>query len=232
MSVVNHAIQNYFSPLVEDVELLHQKQQIRSFSWGPACDNSGLNRESTDLGTKQLGHGNRRYNFLAIANGDNEIVFLQVKKIQRDPATPKYLAVEALTHLALEPLPSQTSHIQPGTLLARSFNSKRWFSHISWGPWIYESPCGEGNNKVVRSVVAAIQRSGVRFIYLDATTERREVVQQEVDEQFGLRCYEGRRALQNSELEGFDITGPLLWTYTVGFHNLSEWVPLLRNANY
>lgn len=221
VSIVNHAVHNYFSSSVEDVELRRQKQMIRSFSWGPACNITGSDGPAGS-GTNPPRHGDWGYSFLATANDDNDIVFLQVKKIQREAAAPKCLVVDALTHLGLEPLDAPYPNIQTDTLLARSFNSKRWMSHISWGPWLYENPNNEDNLKAARSVVAAIQRSAVRFVDLKVsnTQEQNEMGMGENQRQCELHCYKGRQALQHPELEGSEITGPLLWTYTVSSYNL------------
>lgn len=220
VSIVNHAMHDYFDWSVGDAELRRQKQMIRSFSWSPACKITGSG-EAADPGTNHPGHGSWGYCFLATANDDNDIVFLQVKKIQREAAVP-FLAVDAIAYLGLESLDAPYPNIQTDTLLARSFNAKRWMSHISWGPWVYETPNNKYTPKAARSVVAAIQRSNVRFIDLEVsnTHEQGEKRTQKMHGNCRLDCYEERQAFQRPGPEGSEITGPLLWTYTVSIYKL------------
>lgn len=212
VSIVNHAVHSYFGSSVENSELRRQKQMIRSFSWNPTCNITGLDDKPAVRETNPRGHGSWGYTFLATANDDNEIIFLQVKKTQQEATAPKYLVVDALAHLSLEPLDALYPNIQADTLLARSFNAKRWVSNISWGPWVYGSSRDGDNHKAARSVLAAVQGSTVRFVNLEVYN-RQDQSQDGIQEIYGrcqLNCYEGRRALQSEE-----ITGPLLWTYTV-----------------
>ncbi|KAK2757538.1 hypothetical protein FQN54_004507 [Arachnomyces sp. PD_36] len=212
VAVINHAIKDYFGSEIKDADRRHQKRTIRSFSWSPACHISESDDNKPDPRAHEPGYGNWGCSFLAVANDDGDVVFLRVKKIQRDQTKPKCLVAEALAHFDFGTVSGQFPKMQKYSLFARSFESKRWVSDLSWGPWKYETLDGEDNRQTARSVIAAVHKSTVWLIHLETSLQERETGTQEVGEKLQLRCYEGKHAIPQTQLEGSEVTGPLLWT--------------------
>ncbi|KAL2375294.1 hypothetical protein RJ035_001771 [Blastomyces gilchristii] len=165
--VVNSALKDAFGPLLQgQSSILQRKQHVRSFCWGPKCDD--------DRHDKDAPHGHPAYrnmSLLVVANDMNDITLIRVRNDRRglDAKTRRKLWVEIISHNEVSPPTAAYPRVQPGSLLSQPMRSVHIISHIAWGS-PRQSLDDQGKPRHT-SPIAIIQATEVKVFLLHAKFE-------------------------------------------------------------
>ena len=137
--LVNHALTDYFSKsgtahtshVSSSVEeQLRLRTRIRSFTWAPAFPST-----TYTMGT-QTSYGRQ---YLAIANDDNQLIFLAVDSPTSTLGSLQCWEANVLAHLSLEP--EEGSTFTDPLFFDDLMKQQRFISHVVWSPWVSRGDC-------------------------------------------------------------------------------------------
>ncbi|KAI5291894.1 hypothetical protein KEM54_000007 [Ascosphaera aggregata] len=209
LAIINQSLYAYFAPKCNgDRTLLQKRQRIRSFSWSPTCPIPS-ERQGSSLDEK------RGWNYMAVANDNQEVIFLRVNAAKRFTSRIIPLSTDIITSSKIAELDVEESRrpILPGSMLFNILESNKCITDIAWGNWIeYSDPPG-----VFHSNVAVLHTDRVH-LYRVVTSLKSATNSQPIDEVVGTndrpvpvqlhfdchRIYVRRR-------EEETLTGPLSW---------------------
>jgi Transcription factor IIIC subunit delta bet-propeller domain len=217
--IVNQDLRQYFTPRVgEDEAVIQRKQRIRSFSWSPSCEIS----RSSDLEScnrSGLRQHNWGFHFLVIANDSNDVVFVKISGQRGSSDSGRRLFPDVLSHYELQPSRTKYPQVQPDSLFAASLRFTYIVSHISWGPWNYDSSSSLGENTHGYSSVALLHGSDLKIILVKVAE-----LSGQLNQQLWFHCRERNIISQQIDATRPVFTGPVSWIYSV-FKFLLEMIP-------
>lgn len=202
--------QSFFRRDAEDKPPRTRKTNIRTFSWTPPLKVPTKN---------QLYPGpESRWGvpLLAVANDDNDLVFLQVQQPKSQKDSSESLDVEAVSSIHLPASTDNGRVLQPGSILSSALRTQARMSFLTCGPWIYQ-PSGSGQDTISATLnVAALQGMKLRVAKLTVGIESRAH-----DSDGELRYSLTFDAVENivmplARMEEFECTGPMHWAHKVG----------------
>ena len=182
--VVNHALENFFGPAMDELDPVRRRTCVRSFSWGSRClDELGATegRSCCDLAAHS-GH------FLAVCNDNAEIAIVNIASNERVPGSRAgYTSIT----LGKQSIPSVLSlaRIEPESLFYASLRSENTASHLSWGPWRQEKSTGEQ-----RSLLAVLHQLKIDFLDIRQPPGSTTVITSWIDLSPGLPSISGQLA--------------------------------------
>ncbi|EQL38369.1 hypothetical protein BDFG_00721 [Blastomyces dermatitidis ATCC 26199] len=215
--VVNSALKDAFGPLLQgQSSILQRKQHVRSFCWGPKCDD--------DRHDKDAPHGHPAYrnmSLLVVANDMNDITLIRVRNDRRgsDAKTRRKLWVEIISHNEVSPPTAAYPRVQPGSLLSQPMRSVHIISHIAWGS-PRQSLDDQGKPRHT-SPIAIIQATEVKVFLLHAKFEELggEEEGNNTDARLDLLLSEAIPISQEDQFQRMSFHGPLRWVDCADLEN-------------
>ncbi|KAF2631723.1 hypothetical protein BU25DRAFT_407363 [Macroventuria anomochaeta] len=151
--LVNNALTDYFSNrataqssyvVSSAEEQIRLRTRIRASTWAPALPST------TDTMGTQTSYGPQ---YLAVANDDNQLVFLTVESPTSALGSLRSWKADVLTHMSLEP--EETSTFTDPLFFDDLMKQQRFISHVAWSPWTmrgdyYQSVIVYATNEEVR----------------------------------------------------------------------------------
>lgn len=212
VAIASHALTQYFSSQqsITDPGLKLRKKRIRSFAWCPPFKNPALTQGAgaSDDAVSSPEQRWGRY-LLAVANDDNDVIILEIKRRRGKSASGSPYSIEVLSHISIHDPVRNFPVISGGSLLAKEMKSRARVCHISCGPWVRQSSHGNRDaSSSSRAIVGVIYGSNLKLIDLDAHSvsgDRVEVRIADRAEFFVPGC----------KFEDVNFTGPLQWVFDV-----------------
>jgi hypothetical protein len=212
VAIATNALRGYFSshPIAEE-GLKLRKERIRSFAWCPQLKDPA-SREDGASGDTILSPEERwGQHLLAVANDDNDVILLQIKRRRGTAGSTSSYSIQALSHISVDDPVRNFPMIAGGSVYAAVMKSKARVSHISCGPWIRQPPEGDKDGpSSLRAIVGVLCGSNLKLIYLDAS-----IASSDHPQQVSLGVSMVNFPVPGSNLEDVNFRGPLQWVYDV-----------------
>jgi transcription initiation factor TFIIIC delta subunit-like protein len=207
VAVVGHALQSHFSKSINNVGLRLRKSRIRSFAWCPP-----IKYRVSEDGNSPDPVSRWGLHILVVANDDNDLIFLLVRRRRDNQYTIDVLSVMSVH----EPLDASGNYpmIMKGSLFAAAVRSRFLLSHISCGPWISQSPPSADTLHSFVAMLGIIHGTKLKTIELNASIP---VGLEEVDStsKVNVNAVESALPVSDCNLELVHFTGPLQWIFEV-----------------
>ncbi|KAJ5593819.1 uncharacterized protein N7459_000027 [Penicillium hispanicum] len=151
---------------------------------------------------------------LVVANDENEVALLQVRRLVGLQASTQAYYVEKLALLLIEPTKSQFPETCPGSLLQSALQHKARITSISCGPWLDLDISSERGVYSAVAVIATVYGTQLQFLKATVALSESDTNRQVIPR------YEASSELKKHNLPSaadawnqHRITGPLQWFY-------------------
>ncbi|KAI9373447.1 transcription factor IIIC subunit delta N-term-domain-containing protein [Aspergillus egyptiacus] len=218
IAIVNKALESYFGEGVGKESGRSRKSSIRSFTWTPPLmipsENSLQSGPETRWGIPVL----------AVANDDNDMVFLKPQLPGPQEASPDTLHIEVVAAVSLPDQVGFDRVVRPGSCFASALRSQVKTLYLASGPWLRRSPQIEINGNGARSAtvnVAGIRGTNLRVVKLEVVLEPPSHISEN-----GVHGSLTFSAVENTSLPlprmgEFQLTGPVRWAHKVESNRVS-----------
>jgi hypothetical protein len=215
IAIVNSAMGNHFAQSVSDVGLRFRKEKIRSFSWCPAIWSPTMVVDVPPGVVPPPVHP-WGHHLLAVANDDNDLVLLLIKRKRGNLVIDKPHTIDVLSTVPLRNTDANYPTVQSRTLFSTALRRSSRVSHIACGPWILQSSQNPDDTILSKAVVGLVLGSELKIIGLDATITSGRHYQLDLASPVELRSQEEILPTSDWALETVHFTGPIGWIFQVG----------------
>lgn len=224
VAVVNHALKSQFfipsssssssSRGPESSGLSLRKRAIRAFAWNPPLRAKGAAHARAESESRWGVH------LLTVANDDNDVILLRVKRQRGELVSDFYYSTEVLSVLPFnDDASGNFPMVQPSTLLSAAIRSRVRASHIACGPWVcQQAEDDESRGRLsAKAAVAIVYGTRLKIVRLDVTLVPKDR-QVDFGSKYTLEANSAEHASTASDksLGTYHFTGPVQWLFEVG----------------
>lgn len=207
VGILTNTLLQYFVSLQADTSKISllRKKRVRAFTWcSPLKNSSSFSSHVESRWGRHL---------LAVTTDDNDVVFVQVKRLAESAVSAKLYAFEILSHIPMHEPVGRFPMINRGSLFAATMDSKSRMTHVACGPWL-ESRVEGAPDHSYRAVAGVVYGSSVKLVIMDAN-----IVPNDDGKSSSVHLTLSKLSdstFNGLRIENVNFTGPLLWIHTVG----------------
>ncbi|KAF7114586.1 hypothetical protein CNMCM5793_009231 [Aspergillus hiratsukae] len=130
VAIVNNALAEHFNSVIHHEGPRLRKTNIREFAWCPPLKVPQGKNDAVPAAESRWG-----FQILTVANDDNDLIFLHVRRAEAGLALPSY-SFDIISMNSVHDPAEKYPIVQSGSILATSLKSKMRISGLSCGPWL------------------------------------------------------------------------------------------------
>jgi hypothetical protein len=204
VGILTSTLLQYFVSLQADASKINllRKTRVRAFTWcSPLKDPSSFDVES------RWGR-----HLLTVTTDDNDVVFVQMKRLPESTDPAKLYSFEILSHIPMHEPVGRFPMINEGSLFAAAMDSRSRMTHVACGPWL-ESAVEGAPDHSYRAVAGVVYGSSLKLVVVNANVVPSGEGQSPPVRVSLLKLPDS--LLDRLRIGNVNFTGPLLWMNTV-----------------
>ncbi|KAI9737552.1 MAG: hypothetical protein M1834_009707 [Cirrosporium novae-zelandiae] len=216
--VINHTIENYFQALINDATedtgtldpMRRRKRRIRSFSWSQAWHPAQTVNDSKIADNPSWG-----IPILAIANDDNDIILVRLRRPYRPFQSPRtQWKAEVLEHFSVDGTSGWQDNPSAYSILGQFMQRKRFVQHLTWSGWSSILPTD--NSKPTQSTAFLVYLVGSTLQLCRVTIATGQADSSNVDQLSVITRVELPGSDFGALGNTYNFSGPLRWCSSHG----------------
>lgn len=154
-----------------------------------------------------------------MANDDNDVILLRIKRQRGELVSDIHYSVEVLSVFPFNDGNNANNYpmVQSGTLLAAAIRSRIRASYIACGPWVCQQADDESRDRTsAKAAVAIVYGTKLKVIRLDVSVVRRDrQVHSGSDYDLEVQSADHTATAADRRLGSYHFTGPVQWLFEV-----------------